>query len=363
MKTFLTLSLHFLTVSILLITVHSCSNQQKTLKTINVDATIDKVLLSKVTQSVTPIVLETNDSCLITRITKVFHAKPYFIIWAFNGLFQFTNDGKFVRQIAQQGRGPQEYSYIHSVAVNSNQKMIYIATGKKIMKYNFEGEYIQHIAYPKYVDYMYMFDDNLNIISTKMGIQQGANKYLNRVMHYTLSSSLKDIDSMCVKNISLNNITGTINPRTYPVSLTEHNRYIYTPVLVKEKLIRDTLFQITPQGIVASLKVNFEGITPDNKIDKKFVIKNMFRSEQYLFVEYSKDRKDMMLCYNLKKDLKMNMATGFKDDFYTSQNVQLSPLSINSETFYYTRDGYDLIGKVEGVNEDSNPVIFIVKLK
>jgi len=33
------------------------------------------------------------------------------------------------------------------------------------------------------------------------------------------------------------------------------------------------------------------------------------------------------------------------------------------DLMYFKKEGYELVGKVEGVTENSNPVVFIVELK
>lgn len=93
----------------------------------------------------TYIPLETNNNCLIGDIHKIILSSGYFLIQSDENLFQFDINGKFVRKIASQGRGPGEYLGITDYSVDDSTLHIHILDvyGQKIVIYNMLGEFIE----------------------------------------------------------------------------------------------------------------------------------------------------------------------------------------------------------------------------
>ena len=118
----------------------SC-NQEKTYDLLVIDAEIKDATfnLSSIADEVTPIPLETNEDCLISFISRVIMTKDYYFVLS-SDLYQFNKKGKFIRQIGERGRGPNEYSRINSIAVDEEEQTVFMATGQKLLAYNFSGE-------------------------------------------------------------------------------------------------------------------------------------------------------------------------------------------------------------------------------
>lgn len=82
--------------------------------------------------------LETNDSCLLSDITKIIYKDSlYYISDATSScIFIFSETGKFVKSIRRIGEGPGEYLSISDFDID-NEKNIYInsAVNRKLIKY------------------------------------------------------------------------------------------------------------------------------------------------------------------------------------------------------------------------------------
>ncbi len=63
---------------------------------------------------------------------------------------QFSRDGKYIRHFGKLGRGPKEYALCRIFSIDEANQRIYIHTNwtRKILVYNFDGEYIKTIKYP-----------------------------------------------------------------------------------------------------------------------------------------------------------------------------------------------------------------------
>ena len=100
------------------------------------------LLLSELCSYVKYIILEDQRESMLSDIIDIRISKEYIFILATNGVFQFDNNGKFIRKVGRKGNGPGEYYEIKSFDINENQRKICMFDLLKgIFVYNFEGEY------------------------------------------------------------------------------------------------------------------------------------------------------------------------------------------------------------------------------
>ncbi len=106
--------------------------------------------LSEIVEKIRLIPLETNPECLISDVIRAFIGEKY-ILAVSNGnrqyLFLFTLEGKFIRKIGHQGKGPGEYINISYISVFEDMEQVYISTGVKgdMLVFNFNGDFIRKI--------------------------------------------------------------------------------------------------------------------------------------------------------------------------------------------------------------------------
>lgn len=105
----------------------------------------EKILFSDLFKDVKVIPLETSDSCLVSRIESVrYRDNKFFILDPDQDIiFIFDNEGHFLNKISKKGKGPGEYVDIRSFDVDAKDKLITIASYKKIIFYDFQGTYIK----------------------------------------------------------------------------------------------------------------------------------------------------------------------------------------------------------------------------
>ncbi|MCG6189343.1 6-bladed beta-propeller [Maribellus maritimus] len=108
-----------------------------------------EVPVSKIAGNVEFIQFENSDKALLGRVMDVQLTKDYIFIkhTGSNLLTQFDRSGKFIRHIGKEGRGPKEYGLMRTFSIDEKKKLIYIHTNwtRKILVYNFEGEYVNTI--------------------------------------------------------------------------------------------------------------------------------------------------------------------------------------------------------------------------
>lgn len=109
------------------------------------------VLLSEIAESVEYIPLENTGKSILGNVFDVQLTKEYIFI-KHNGsrlLTQYNRNGKFIRHIGTEGRGPKEYALIRIFSLDEKNGLIYIHTNwtRKILVYNFNGEYVKTLKF------------------------------------------------------------------------------------------------------------------------------------------------------------------------------------------------------------------------
>lgn len=101
------------------------------------------------------IFLETNSNCLISKISQLyfFSNKIFVLDQNTKNIFVFNNEGHFLNKIGTKGNGPGEYIRPLNFIISKRDSLlkVYDSAGKKILSYNFNGEFIGEIYINKYL--------------------------------------------------------------------------------------------------------------------------------------------------------------------------------------------------------------------
>ncbi len=181
---------------------------------------------------VNPIILETNDHCLIGQIetTKVDPlTKHYFILDKKTniGVFEFNKDGKFVRQYGSIGEGPGAYQNIRDFSIGPRSE-IFIASSYKLLLFNKFGKLIKE----KKISFVPLSSATLNdtyVVSTLFFPNQAQSKSKELVSFDNSLEQVKSFENSLAIKDSIR-----ISPRKNLVSL---NNYIYYSLLYFPNLI------------------------------------------------------------------------------------------------------------------------------
>ncbi len=348
-----------------LIIAFSCKqNAEQQIKIIRADpGRSDSVRLSNIASKVDKVLLETTEASLITRILDIKKSDQYiFVNDAGTRVLQFSTAGRFVKQIGSSGRGPGEYLGINSLAIDSQNSLVFIASFRQILVFDFSGKLIKVIKQKMMPEFITVVGDNLWVVATSLANKLENGTYLNitKLIKYNLQGNLTD--SMIIKKVFLAGQTGTINPQSYYISDLGDSRYIYYPVLLPEPVTRDTVYEIKGNELAPSIKLDFGDAAKPLNGRKQIFFGNILVTQKYLFAEYSYNKNHTLFCYDFANDLRYYANQGFTDDFFGTGVIQLKPLSLKDGIMYFVKDAYELIGKIAGVSENSNPLIFFVKL-
>jgi hypothetical protein len=135
----------------LFLIVGSIYFQDAKISTIFINPDKDKEIVFKLSEfcnNITYIKLQTNDKCVIAKISKVKLDGEYIFIisqnLAISRLFVFKSNGDFITEIGIPGRGPAEYSSVLDFTLDKARKIVYILdTMGKILQFDYSGKYIK----------------------------------------------------------------------------------------------------------------------------------------------------------------------------------------------------------------------------
>ncbi|HQG55872.1 MAG TPA: 6-bladed beta-propeller [Bacteroidales bacterium] len=86
---------------------------------------------------------ETNNNSLLSRISNVFVTDSSLFISDGNRILHFNINGRFLKQIGTQGRGPGEYVSVSDFYSDIIDNEIYILSPFRMLVYDFEGNFIR----------------------------------------------------------------------------------------------------------------------------------------------------------------------------------------------------------------------------
>ena len=124
------------------------------------------VSLSSIGKQLEYIPLETNPNCMIEGIENISLSEDFIFIADYTKILQFDRNGKFLKQIGANGRGPGEYLGITGFCIDQKNKKVYVNVcyaGCEILEYDFNGSFIRSFKQP-WRSYQFIAYDTTGII-------------------------------------------------------------------------------------------------------------------------------------------------------------------------------------------------------
>ncbi len=174
------------------------------------DKGVNKLNVSEFADTILYIPLETNSKSLLGGVFRTQITEDGILINSLGKLFLFSKDGKFIRQIGKQGKGPGEYQFVNDFVAVRDTIFISPSSKQTLIKYSINGDFIEELSLPDHFR-MTWFDitSQKKFVSYK-GLQSGK--------LYVLNNNLSEIDT----------ITINYNARANPFPTAQFDRYDQT---------------------------------------------------------------------------------------------------------------------------------------
>lgn len=346
--------------------------------------------LSDIVADVTYIPLETHSNNIISHVDIIKNAEGMFIVKASPvGLYLFDRNGKFLREISRNGKGPGEYNLLGSVSVNQHNKRFYLYTKMpdQLLLYSYTGEFIKKYDCPQFQttnDMEFISDNHLLLMFSN---PEGKTPYSYKVYdpEYNLAKS-------AVRPLQYSSNSATESK--YEFSFYTLNNKFH----VKENMLNDTLYQISSRlefnpkyvfnsgryTMPVSYKTQF--LEYYKRQDFKYVImQHVFESAKYLIYSYRFDKKLRYDYFDKTKRKSFTFSSeGIPNDFdggpvfapiYQKNNELIGYIHAYELLAHFASDAFknftpkypekkrELEQLANSLSENDNPVLMIVKLK
>ena len=345
--------------------------------------------LSDIADSVCYIPLETTDESLIRRIKygNIIKTSDYWLLPFVDELFQFADDGKFVRMVGAKGKGPGEFNYITDIDANEAAGHIYLmATDGKINVYDLtSGKFLYAMKSPSRDMHAFaMLDDKTSV--TYLPNSNGSQPY---------QLIISNVDGDTLHIFPRYDRFESKDGVPYSLS-TDNDRYLfrYGDLLCYKEYYSDTLFVVKPDKLEARyvLDLGKHSMPPEHRFEayggdfKRFqadaadyIRPQVIESENYLFMPYIfwgvNEYNPQMVIYDKKNKESFAIGKGyiendfggmpFMPDHAIAPNVLISYLD-TERIFKYAEEENPAVLKhpqLKKLKEDDNPVLMVVYLK
>ena len=317
----------------------------------------DPISLVDVAESIRLVQLETKEASLLNMVQDVqlFDEKLYVVDLA-GQVLVFDTEGNFLHMLGKSGNGPGEYTYISSLATDGSSRLIYIASGRKLLAYSPDNELVAQAQLPLFIDYLSVHEGKLFALAQLSGMETEEG-YVNQTTLLEISPELEVADSIPVRRLTLKEQTAASFPYKHFITHVGNDRYLYSPVLTNETILRDTLYRLDGKTLTPFAKLDFKKRHLDEKGSKTISIKNMVNSRSYLMCEYDSGGDNMLFLFDKGKSTGHNLKGGLLDE--EEDPIFIRPLDPSRDIFYFIKTATYSAGDTE----ELNPVIGIVGLK
>jgi hypothetical protein len=323
--------------------------------------------LSEIAEEITAIDLELTDESMINPMHhyRIILSENKVFIATLNKILVFDKTGKFIQTIGSQGQGPQEYTYIHELAIDETNKRLFISTAnRKIISYDFNGNFLKEKLLPKFFINDMNYVDNALFILVDNTKSDSTGVY-SRSALYQLNDEMQIVDSCRIRDLNFNESSQiSIIASNYLLKGNKSFFLYYGDVFIRDnklskRILRDTLYRVDNNALIPELKLKFE----NEDVGKCIHLTSIYRSSRYVFAKFTdyceKPIKEYSFCYDTKIKKGYNLQNKYTDDVNQIEDpVDISPFNSDTEMFYYLYTNMK-----PDDSEEPNPTLYIGRLK
>lgn len=372
---------------VLLYTVFSCSpDSQRNLLVIDTQQTPPaKHNLSAVFQYTASLGLQSSDDFSVNEVRHVVKTPAHIYLAGSNKVLQYDSKGRILRQIGSIGEDSGQYKKLITMTADPGDKHVVLLTSNSLMLYNTDGLLLKSMPLPGRVlpEYAGYPDGQLWVYYKWMGLPGSEGSFYDIGKYYRYNDQLNVTDSSLTATNTNNWQLFSSGHLGTNISVTDSGLFSYSPALVPETVLRDTLYKIEGSAKVPALRLDFSKILKvyDNvEIKQNFqsrqdffeamsrvrniTLSNIYRTNRYVFAEYAHGDKVFLFCYDLVNGKAYHMAEGFSDDLFgTHKTVQLLPLDLRKGEFCFVTGG-NLTGRnFDWMSTTGDMTMFVVTAK
>jgi hypothetical protein len=379
---------------ILFVTAGCGGDKPSTDDFITVDVTASypkKELILQDFMDVEYIPLETNDTFLTQGFVQDIN-KDIIAVKNYTNdgdIFIFNRSGKGLKKINRKGEGSEEYLRVASIVMDENKGEILVnnATAKKIVVYNMNGNFKRSFKYKDgaYYSYMYDFDQENLICYDNSFDHEGKSNIYSHIIISKQDGSITEEIQIPYKEKILTAMIVKDEPNHMTYASTPTNEYSIIPYRNNWILIEPSADTIYSYSSNHAMKPFIVRIPPIRSMDPEVFLFIGILTDRYYFMAAVKKEYDFgtqngfprtNFMYDTQEKTIYNY-TVYNDDFSNKRQVYMNSNPVNDEiASWQPLQAPDLVKAYEkgqlkghlkeiaaGLNEESNPVIMLIKHK
>jgi len=286
-----------------------------------------------------------------------------------NRVYIYDRNKDTLIKIGKLGKGPNEFVSIRDFYIFNNKINVLDFSKKRILKFDFNGKFVNLIEFPIYCDRVLQLDNNNYVLFKKV-------KYKNS-SEYKVNLYSEEKNKIVNEYLDLENID---EMRDFTQNTT---LYYYNDTIRLFQTFSDKIFDIFKDKIKVKYLFDFgkyslpNEIYNDSKLDLfKFVSKcrassfvwaknTFFENERYSEFLFKYNNNNYLNLYDKYKD-KSSSYQYFSDNLFSniqkgSFSLGFRPVFMNNNSFYFIIEPYYLIKQtskhVKNVSINDNPII------
>lgn len=316
---------------------------------------LEIVRLSDIFNTYEFIKLETKDKHFLGNIRKIKKANnKFFVLSSSSAIFIFSDEGSFIKEIYNKGKGPGEYIRLFDIFLDKDSKHLIVndLNGRKLLTFDYNGNFINERITDLFIfsfwktgsHYVYYCGNHPNDeVNSKLAFfDESNNLYLDFF-------PITENEAQYLYIIDKTNF----------LSLNDSSIFLYSQ--------NDTIYNLTSDNISPRYYINFNGLNiPRSFYDRKFddifefneslkklnyagLIDNYYETENIILFTYIY-KGDLRLVIVNKKTWKIHNINGFIDDMtnlnlfeeFTYKNI---PIFVSEGEIYFRLESFDFINR------------------
>lgn len=224
-----------------------------------------------------------------------------------SGIFEYSRDGSFIREIGRNGRGPGEYQYGVDITLDDKNQRIYIYEQGKFLVYDFKGKLVRDIKISTNSDF-----SEIEYHNSKLYLFAALtnNKYFNPPYNWIILDTLGNEIST-----KKNSISGFPESKS-TIGIYSNDMYKFNDKIYYWNYFNDTIFELQDTAykaaylfkndeyrLIPEISGNAENFIGKNKY---YVVISLFESQHYLFINYRQYNKSHLCIYNKQEEIFRN---------------------------------------------------------
>jgi len=367
--------------------------------TISLEMEIDNVkpaVLSEVGSSITYIPLETKSQSLLKDLKRIIATDSNITVCDNDKILMFDSSGRFLRQIGRKGQGPGEYSLvIWDFCFSFDGSKIYLLVdGSRCFEYNVEGKFLNSHKINTQPQAMLPLNDSLFVFFSVNSAKRVGRPINPIIIIADLKNNIKHIYPNYYLENNEQNVTFSVSPfysyqeqikfKQFGVdtlyTITENELIPYSFLNLGKKSFSGNLSAIT---VSAKNQQEFERIIKEQTAGK-YYIRQIFEDFEHLYIQLY-DLNDSLYGYYNKKSnsIKIIGDQGFQNDidgglpffpkyvyddhilvdYVNAFTLREHVLNGNAAEMkkLYGKKYDDLVKLVNSIDDESNPIVVMVK--